>query len=78
MCNYQATSEDQFFLGVQFIPVGEDGFFFKIAYEAMTSTWADEVGDEHGVEEDALSTEDCEAHEPARFAHLVDVLVNAF
>jgi len=50
--------------------VGEDGFFFEVAYEAVTCLRRDEVGEKHAVEEDSLSTEDHELHEPARFSHL--------
>jgi hypothetical protein len=62
----------------EFAGIGKDGFFFEVAYEAVAGTWTDKVGEEHGVKEDALSSKDCETHEPPRFAHLVDVLVNAF
>lgn len=43
--------------------------FFKIADEAVACSRRDEVGDEHGVEEDALRSEDHELHEGTGFGH---------
>jgi hypothetical protein len=33
--------------------VGDDGFFFEVADEAVAGAWGDEVGDEHEVEEES-------------------------
>lgn len=50
--------------------VGEDGFFFEDADEAVHGSGGEQVGDEEGVEEDALRAEAHEAHEPAGFGEL--------
>lgn len=47
--------------------VGEHGFFFEIADEAVAGAWRDEVGEEEAVEVDALRAEDHQAHEQAWF-----------
>jgi hypothetical protein len=47
----------------------EDSFLFEIADEAMASSRRDEVREEHGVEENALGTENHDLHEPARLGH---------
>lgn len=45
--------------------VGDYGFFFEVADEAVAGCWRDEVGEEEGVEEEALSGEDGETHQRA-------------
>ena len=49
--------------------VGEHGFFFEVADEAVARTRRDEVGEEEGVEEYALGAEDHGLHEEAWFGH---------
>lgn len=50
--------------------VGEDGFFFEIADEAVAGLGGEEVAEEEGIEEDALGAEDHGAHEETWFVHL--------
>ncbi len=46
--------------------VGDDGFFFEVADEAVAGAQGEEVCEEEAIEEDALSAEDHGAHEEAR------------
>lgn len=50
--------------------VRQHGLFFQVAHEAMAGARGDEVGEEHGVEEDALGAQDHDLHEPAGLGHL--------
>lgn len=44
--------------------IGEDGFLFEMSDETMAGFGGDEVGDEEGVEEYALSAQNHDFHEP--------------
>lgn len=44
--------------------IGEDGFLFEMSDETMAGFGGDEVGDEEGVEEYALSAQNHYFHEP--------------
>lgn len=49
---------------LDFAGICEDGFLFEMSDETMAGFGGDEVGDEEGVEEYALSTQNHDFHEP--------------
>lgn len=50
--------------------VGVHGFFLEVADEPVGDFRRDQVAEEHGVEEDALRSQDERLHEQTWFAHL--------
>jgi len=55
---------------LDFSCISQDCFLFEIANKSMACSRRNEVGNEHGVEKDALCTDDGELHKPPRLSHL--------